>query len=146
MVFSLIKCTQIIASMTGFHIFAQEIPLLHVPLEVDSGTVNAKNINTLEGKGFLGGLRGEAGGAGMISSTVNTLTAENMHLYNQYKYSSGQEEMDFRGTGMMTGQDFGFSRFDGSAFDGMALSNHFLEEYYSSVSICGPVKVKMYWS
>ncbi|XP_028282552.1 desmoglein-2-like [Parambassis ranga] len=111
----------------------KEIPLLHVPVEVDAGTVNAKNINTFEGKGFLGGLRG-AGGAGMISSTVNTLTAENMHLYNQYKYSSGQEEMDFRGTGMMRGQDFGFSRYDGSAFDGMALSDHFLEEYYSSKS------------
>uniref|UniRef100_A0A8C5GHN9 Desmoglein-2-like n=1 Tax=Gouania willdenowi TaxID=441366 RepID=A0A8C5GHN9_GOUWI len=36
--------------------------------------------------------------------------------------------------GMMDGQEFGFSHYGGGAFDGMALSDHFLEEYYASVN------------
>uniref|UniRef100_A0A8C5GHF3 Desmoglein-2-like n=1 Tax=Gouania willdenowi TaxID=441366 RepID=A0A8C5GHF3_GOUWI len=107
----------------------KDIPLLHIPVDVDGGIMNATNINTFGGKGFGGGIVdvgagvGTAFGGGMNTST---LTAENMQLYSHYKR---QEEM-----GMMDGQEFGFSHYGGGAFDGMALSDHFLEEYYASQS------------
>ncbi|XP_070775400.1 desmoglein-2-like protein [Enoplosus armatus] len=70
----------------------KDVPLLHTPVEVDGGTVNAKNVNTFRGKGYLGGLAEEGGAA--LGGGVNTST--------------------------MTA--------------GMALSDHFLGEYYSSKS------------
>ncbi|XP_069013536.1 desmoglein-2-like protein [Embiotoca jacksoni] len=117
----------------------KEVPLLHVPMEVDGGTTHAKNINTYGGKGCLGGLielGGAAGGGAALGSAINnpTLTAENMDLYNQYRHFSGQEDREFVGTGMMTGGQMSFSHYRGGVFDGMALSDEFLEEYYSSKS------------
>lgn len=106
-------------------------------MEVDGGTLHAKNVNTLEGKGYLGGLAelgGAAGGGAAIGSAMNTtLTSENMHMYNQYNHSSGQLGMGYT-DGMMTGQEHHFSRYGAGAFDGMALSDQFLGEYYASVS------------
>ncbi|KAM9349915.1 desmoglein-2-like protein [Symphorus nematophorus] len=121
----------------------KEVPLLHGPVEVDCGTVNAKNINIYGGKGYLGGLAGAGaaagGGAALGAMNTSTLTAENMHMYNQYNHSSGQMEMDYAGGGgMMTGQEHLYSQYRTGAgagvFDGMALSDDFLGEYYSSKS------------
>lgn len=108
-------------------------------MEVDGGTINVKNVNKYGGKGYLGGLAevgGAAGGGAALSGAINTstLTDENMHLYNQYKHSSGQVELDCTGGGMMTGQEHLYSRYRTGVFDGMALSHKFLGEYYSSVS------------
>lgn len=118
----------------------KDIPLLHVPVEVDGEAVNAKDINTYQGRGYLGGLAdfggalgGGALGGGAYGGAFNTsnLTAENMHMYNQYNNTSGQMNVD---TGMMTGQEHHFSQYGAGVFDGMALSEQFLGEYYSSKS------------
>ncbi|XP_070700781.1 desmoglein-2-like protein [Pempheris klunzingeri] len=117
----------------------KELPLLHAPVEVDGGAVNAKNINFLGGMGYLGGLvevGGAAGGGAALGGDANTstLTAGGMHMYSRYNHSGGQMEMDHMGAGMMTGQEHVFSLNRASAFDGMALSDQFLEEYYSCKS------------
>lgn len=119
--------------------FSQDVPLLHFPVEVDGGTMNAKDINTFGGKGYLGGLAEVGGGAavgGAALGAINTssLTAEEMHLYNQYNNSFGQVEMDYMGGGMMTGQGHLYSKYRTGVFDGMSLSDEFLWQYYSSVS------------
>ncbi|TKS79694.1 Desmoglein-2 Cadherin family member 5 HDGC [Collichthys lucidus] len=115
----------------------KEVPLLHAPLEVDGGTIRQVNVNTLNGKGYLGGLVDGGGAALGGGATMNTsdLTAENMHMYNRYNQFMGQGDMNYTGAGMMTGQEHLYSRYkDGGVFDGMALSDHFLGEYYSSKS------------
>ncbi|KAF3699390.1 Desmoglein-2 Cadherin family member 5 HDGC Precursor [Channa argus] len=110
----------------------KEIPL-HSQVEADSGTMIV-NTNSYAQKGHLGMNEfGAAGGGGPLRAVnTGTLTAENMHMYNQYGQYAGQEEMDFMGTGMMTGQEHLFSQNRGGVFDGMAISDEFLEEYYSS--------------
>ncbi|XP_035526636.1 desmoglein-2-like [Morone saxatilis] len=124
----------------------KEVPLLHVPVEVDGGTINVKNVNAFGGKGYVGRLAevggaagggAAGGGAALGGMNTSTLTAENMHLYNQYnKYnqSIGKVEMDYAGAGMMTGEEMFFSRYMAGAFDGMALPDQYLGEYYSSKS------------
>ncbi len=128
--------------------FSQEVPLLHAPVEVDgvtagvttgvtsgvtSGvTAGARNVSGFGGKGYLERLV-ELGGAAGAGNTSH-MTAEEMHLYNQYNQSGGQVEMDYTGAGMMTGQEHAFSQYRAGMFDGMALSEQFLGEYYSSVS------------
>ncbi|KAF1383815.1 hypothetical protein PFLUV_G00135730 [Perca fluviatilis] len=115
----------------------KEVPLLHIPVEVDGGTMNAKNINTYEGKGNFGELNefgAAAGGDAAFGRGLNTftMTAEDMRLYNQYNHSGWQGGLDYSNAGMMTGQENNFSHYRAGAFDGMALSDQFLEEYYSS--------------
>ncbi|XP_044076579.1 desmoglein-2-like [Siniperca chuatsi] len=117
----------------------KDVPLLHAPVEVDGGTINMKNINTLGGKRYIREMAevgGAAGGGTTICGAINTatLTAEDMYRYNQYNHSSGQAEMDYIGAGMMTGQRHNFSQYRAEMFDGMALSGQFLGEYYSSKS------------
>lgn len=112
---------------------------MQAPVEVDGGTINVKNVNKYGGKGNLGGLPkvgGAAGGGASLGGAINTstLTAENMHLYDQYNHSSGQVELDYTGGGMYTGQEHLYTRSRTGVFDGMALSHKFLGEYYSSVS------------
>ncbi|KAM9323251.1 desmoglein-2-like protein [Pholidichthys leucotaenia] len=107
----------------------KEIPLLLPSVEVDGGRVNAKDINTLRGRRYLGGLVDLGGASGGAN-----LRAEDMHMYNYYRYSSGQEDMEFMKTGMMGGQDMNLSHYRGGVFDGMALSDEFLWEYYSAKS------------
>ncbi|XP_068426278.1 desmoglein-2-like protein [Clinocottus analis] len=113
----------------------REVPLLHAAGDIDLGTIHATNNNTYRGKGYLGGpveLGGAAGGSGAQHTSI--LTSENMNLYNQYRHSSGTMGMDHVDAGMMTGQGQRFSQYRAGAFDGMALSDEFLEEYYSSKS------------
>lgn len=106
------------------------------------GKINAHNINSFGGNGCLGGLvevEEEAGKGAALGGAVNTSTWMNTHLYSQYP-NRGQEEMDYMGAGMMTGQEHRFSQYMAGAFDGMALSDQFLEEYYSSVSTKNVIK------
>ncbi|XP_028987487.1 desmoglein-2-like protein [Betta splendens] len=106
----------------------KEVPLLHIPVEVDGVTTNARNVNTFGRKGFQGGMTefgAGGGGAGLGAVNTTMLTTENMHMYNQYGHYGGHDEMDFRGAG---GQNM--YRHKAGAFDGMAVSDQFLEEYY----------------
>lgn len=67
-----------------------------------------------------------------------TMMGQDSYLYNQYGYSGGQQHMGFSEGGMMGGQamqDMHFSNYEFGAFDGMALPDHFLGQYYSEVSI-----------
>lgn len=111
----------------------QAIPLLSSPAEVDHRTVDAKNIDRYEGKGFLGGLTdlGGAGSGGAGGMNMSTLTSEN--IYRQYN-SGGQVEVDYRVGGMATGQERFYSKNQFGVFDGMALPYEFLGEYYFNVS------------
>ncbi|XP_068196504.1 desmoglein-2-like protein [Antennarius striatus] len=109
----------------------KEVPLLNAPVEVDGGTINIRNINGYGEGGYTGGLTELGGGAGVINTS--NMTAENMYLYNQYNQSRGQTE-DFLGCGMLTGQQHLFEKHRTGAFDGMALSDEFLGQYYSSKS------------
>uniref|UniRef100_A0A3Q1H2R5 Desmoglein-2-like n=1 Tax=Acanthochromis polyacanthus TaxID=80966 RepID=A0A3Q1H2R5_9TELE len=59
---------------------------------------------------------------------------KNTRMYSRYRHYSGHEEMDHVGAGMMTGQDFSLSHYSSAVFNGMALPDQFLEEYYSSKS------------
>lgn len=116
----------------------QAIPLLSPPAEVDHATIDAKNVNRYEGKGFLGGLTdlggagGGAGGGGAGGMNISTLTSEN--IYNQYNHSRGQVEVDYRVGGMTMGQEHFYSKNQFGLFDGMALPYEFLGEYYFKVS------------
>ncbi|XP_068604476.1 desmoglein-2-like protein [Brachionichthys hirsutus] len=111
----------------------KKVPLLHAPVEVGAGTMKAKNIHGYGERGYLGGLVELGGGAGYGINT-STMTAEDMHLYNQYNQSSGRVEVDYSGGAMLTGQQHLFDKYRSEAFDGMALSDEFLGEYYSSKS------------
>lgn len=96
--------------------------------------MTATDINKYGGAAFLGGLveGAGAGGAVALGGGVNTSTL-NMHQYSRYGQFSGQSGMDCVDGGMMTGQGH-VSRYRADAYDGLALSDHFLGEYYSSVS------------
>ncbi|GAA6234747.1 desmoglein-2-like [Lates japonicus] len=114
----------------------KEVPLLQVPVEVDGGAVTTTNAKSYGG-GFtqlVGAAGGAVGGGAAIGGAINTstLTAEDIHLYNRYRHFSGQE--DIMGTGTMMGQEHFFSQYRAGVFDGMALSDQFLGEYYSSKS------------
>ncbi|KAL6104615.1 dsg1 [Pungitius sinensis] len=113
----------------------REVPLLHVPDQVHVGTITAKNKNTYAG--YPGGLVEFGGAAGAGGTLHNSFYSRgNQELYNQHHISSAQGGMDYVDAGMMTGQgrEQLFSRYRAEAFDGMALSDHFLGEYYSSKS------------
>lgn len=100
--------------------------------------MNMKDINNFSDNMYISR---ETGGGGFGAG--HTLTSENMQKNMYNRYNNG---MDYVDGGMMTGQEHSFSRYGAGAgagaaaaagagaFDGMALSNQYLEEYYSSVS------------
>ncbi|KAM6918216.1 LOW QUALITY PROTEIN: desmoglein-2-like protein [Xenentodon cancila] len=114
----------------------KDVPLVQVPLEVDGHHVNIKNTTLVGGKGYLGGLigsEGAVGGGATFGNTINTstLTTKDMYNYSQYGQYTGQDNMELLGSGMLGGQDTSFTINQREVFDGMALSSHFLEDYYS---------------
>lgn len=110
-------------------------------MQVDS--VIAQDVNRYKGTGCLGGLvdvdggfGGGVGGGAVIGGGMNTSEweTEHMHLSNQYNHMNGRIEMDYAAGGAMAGQNI-YSRYNrADVFDGMALSDQFLEEYFASVS------------
>lgn len=107
----------------------KEVPLLTFPVEVDGGgAVITKDIQTLSGGAALGGGGGGGGGGAFGGGTW----MDTMDHYNQYSYYGRQGHMGHMQGGTMTGQEHYFSQSRAGFFDGMALSEDFLEEYYSS--------------
>lgn len=108
----------------------KEVPLLQVPVHTDNGTINIKDVNLSGGQTYLDNF--VSSGAGM--NGIGTLTGEGMNMYNtyNYNYSAGQDQTDFMGGGTMTGQDMSFSKYRLKAFDGMALPESYLGQYYSA--------------
>ncbi|KAG7525885.1 desmoglein-2-like [Solea senegalensis] len=105
----------------------KEVPLLQIPVEVDGG-INTQDINKFTGKGRFDGMT-EVGGGGFGNViNISTLTEEELHRYNLYKMLLAEQE------GMKGGQEYHFSQYSGGLFDGMALSEQFLGEYYSRKS------------
>ncbi|XP_076000682.1 desmoglein-2-like protein [Genypterus blacodes] len=105
----------------------KEVPLLQIPAEVDHGTMTAVDVNRYGGAAFGGGVvDGAVSGGGMNTSTLH------MDRYSKYRFSghSGMDDME-GGTMTMTGREQG-SRYRTDAYDGLALPDHFLGEYYSS--------------
>lgn len=98
-------------------------------MEVDaSGSYGAKGYQEFQGLGVVGGGAAGGGGAGLIT--------EDLRSYGQHgQFLMTQEELIDSG---MAGGQHVFSQYRGGAFDGMALSEQFLDEYYSSVSIFKP--------
>lgn len=113
---------------------SQDVPLLHTAVDLNGGTLNVKDVNIYGGKGHLEGFAEATGDTTLGGFNSSTLTAENMHRYNQYnQFSEGK--FDYMDSRVTTGQEHLYSGYKGGAFDGMALSDQFLGEYYFSVSI-----------
>ncbi|XP_008432288.1 desmoglein-2-like protein [Poecilia reticulata] len=122
----------------------KDVPL--VPVHVDGSTINTKNINMSGGAAYLDNLAGAGMGGG------GTLTGEEMWMDNKYNYYHANrdqmgfmgagtmrgQEMGFMGAGTMTGQEMSFSKQRLTAFDGMALPEHYLGQYYSVKSRQAP--------
>ncbi|CAB1317409.1 unnamed protein product [Coregonus sp. 'balchen'] len=113
----------------------KEVPLLNVPVEM--GTVNV--VKSGGNTGFIGGVgavgRGEAGvisGDGFPSSSMFTGAH---HQYHGIHKPNGRLEVDY-GMGGETRTEHHehslFSRYRAGAYDGIALSEEVLEEYYSA--------------
>ncbi|AWP04019.1 putative desmoglein-2-like isoform 3 [Scophthalmus maximus] len=91
----------------------KEVPLLHAPVEVDG--VKIQNVQ--------GGLELGAGAGGCMTDW--------MHIYGS---SDGQGKTGITGTGIEAGWGNHYSQYGAGLFDGMALSDQFLEEYYTNKS------------
>lgn len=94
-------------------------------MEVDHVPVGAMDAKRYASKGGPGGYPEFGGGSG-------GMTTENVQMYSQYQKVHGHG--DYFGGGMVTGQNKYYSQRQFGAFDGMALSNDFLGNYYISVS------------
>lgn len=106
-------------------------------MKIEDVKINAKDINSYEQKVYPGGLFEVDAGAGKGSFGAGIRT-EDMYHYNRYERS--RMEMDLRGSEMLTGQEHLYSRYSAGVFDGMALSDQFLGEYYSTVSTSNVTK------
>uniref|UniRef100_A0AAZ3R5P2 Cadherin domain-containing protein n=1 Tax=Oncorhynchus tshawytscha TaxID=74940 RepID=A0AAZ3R5P2_ONCTS len=117
----------------------KEVPLLNVPVEVEHGHIKTVNVGKYGGNagfigrvGEIGGAAGGVSGDGFTSSSMFTGAHQQYHGFHQ---PSGRLEVDYgMGGGIMTEQHEHsmFSRLPAGAYDGMALSEEVLEEYYSA--------------
>ncbi|XP_056149200.1 LOW QUALITY PROTEIN: desmoglein-2-like protein [Lampris incognitus] len=116
----------------------KDVPLLQVPAEVDHGMVTDGNVNIPWESGFFRGVEGGAKGAGgaIVSDFISssTVTAGNVARGYGSHYATGQMEMDNMDRDIMRGQGHLYSSYRTKAYDGLALSEYFLEDYYSSKS------------
>lgn len=87
--------------------------------------IDVTDIPGYAGKRVPGGHHELGGGAA-------DMTTESRHLYSRYQQLHGRR--DYVGGGMVTGQKHFYSQSKFGAFDGMALSDDFLGEYFISVS------------
>lgn len=95
-------------------------------MEVDHVPVDTKDT-----RGY--GTKVVPGGYHEFGGRTGGMTTEQLQMYSQYQKVHGHE--DFLGGGIVTGKKDYYSQRQFGAFDGMALSDHFLGNYYISVSI-----------
>ncbi|XP_034039169.1 desmoglein-2-like [Thalassophryne amazonica] len=109
----------------------KEVPLMTAPVEVDHGAKGAANFNTFGRHCYYGGITaGElAAGGAALGGGFSTLTTENIHQHGQYQHSSGHMDM---ATGLISGGEHHLSTYRADVYEGMALSEEFLGEYYTS--------------
>ncbi|XP_062337007.1 desmoglein-2-like protein [Osmerus eperlanus] len=113
----------------------KEVLLLRVPLEVDHGSINAGDVKKygdnqrLELGGGVGS--GGAGGGFTSMSTTDMYGESDFHQH----MVSGHDHVDGKGVGVGGATIAGgeqSSCYDAGLYGGIALSDSFLEEYYSS--------------
>uniref|UniRef100_A0A4W5MFL5 Cadherin domain-containing protein n=1 Tax=Hucho hucho TaxID=62062 RepID=A0A4W5MFL5_9TELE len=118
----------------------KEVPHLNIPVEMEHGSIKTVNVGKYGGNmGFIGrggagggGAAGGVSGDGFTSSSMFTGAHQQYHGFHQ---PSGRLEVDYgMGGGIMTEhhEHSMFSRLQGGAYDGIALSEEVLEEYYSA--------------
>lgn len=122
----------------------QDMPLLQTPLEVGGGKVETQDIHSYGGKGYLKGLADVDGvivdGGGIRTSMSDISMSKH---YKKYTHPVRQMEIGQMGGEMTMGQRRRYSQYRSGLFDGMALSDEFLDEYYSNVSILKVVQNQM---
>lgn len=102
----------------------KEVPLLQIPVEVDSAATKDVIHYGDRGQGGFIELGGMEGGG----INVSGLTTEELSRYNQYRQWMAEKEE------LKLGQENYYSHYRDAMFDGMALSETFLGEYYSTKS------------
>lgn len=94
--------------------------------------VDLANMGLIRDAGAAGGSAGGVFGDDFTPSAINTWEHKHSHGSHQL---SGRVKVNYGvGGGTMTGHEH-FSRYGAGAYDGVALSEGVLEEYYSAVSI-----------
>ncbi|XP_020323227.1 cadherin-4 [Oncorhynchus kisutch] len=113
----------------------KEIPLLQIPVAIDGSIKVVDLANNGEGMGLIrdaGAAGGSAGGVfgdGFTPSAISTWEHNHSHGSHQ---PSGRVKVSYGvGGGTMTGHEH-FSRYGAGAYDGVALSEGDLKEYYSA--------------
>lgn len=106
--------------------FSQEVPLLHNVVEFDHGISEKIKGGLAE---FGGAAGGEAASGNVISSS--TVITGNANIYGNNVWSNNV----IAGKGIIGGQEDVYYRYRAGVYDEMALSDQFLGEYYSSVSV-----------
>lgn len=123
---------------------SQDIPLLHTPVEVGGGKIETQEILSYGGHGYLKGLvdvDGAIGKGGAIRTSTSDLSMSKQ--YRKYTHPIRQMEIGQMGGEIIMGQRRHYSQHRSGIFDGMALSDAFLDEYYSNVSILKVVQNQM---
>ncbi|CAL8315892.1 unnamed protein product [Gadus morhua 'NCC'] len=118
---------------------AKAVPLISVS-EVDHGQTGCMSVGHVKsGWGNEGGAGG-TGWTGLTGGAGGGFTSESMHHYNGYhQHGLGAMQTDYEagGGGGMTGQHGHYtshlgSEYRGGTYDGMAVSEGFLREYFSN--------------
>ncbi|XP_046884236.1 desmoglein-2-like isoform X2 [Hypomesus transpacificus] len=143
--------TKVVTSLISYHTEGQgedkEVPLLRVPLEMDHGSIHAGDATKYGDNhrlefGVAVGNGGAGGGFTSMSTTDMYRDSDfHQHMVSRHDHVDGQGMfmgVDGQGMGMgvggatvAEGQQFS-SWHDAGLYGGIALSDSFLEEYYSS--------------
>ncbi|KAM9458364.1 desmoglein-2-like protein [Salvelinus alpinus] len=113
----------------------KEVPLLQIPVAIDGSIKvvdlanNGGGMGLIRDAGAAGGSAGGVFGDSFTRSAINTWEHNHSHGSHQ---PSGRVKVSYGvGGGTMTGHEH-FSRYGAGAYDGVALSEGVLEEYYSA--------------
>ncbi|KAF7222473.1 desmoglein-2-like protein [Nothobranchius furzeri] len=107
------------------------VPMLPIPVIVENGNMSTKDILVSGRNGYLSNVVETDRGVGGAMGGGATMTAEEMHMYNQYRY--GQEKVGMMGSVLMgAGKGMEISKYKFDGLNEMALPDHYLGEYLSN--------------